>query len=39
MVFRMNNTPEGFTCDLQRNLDSWDEFKSENLGISELSIV
>ena len=32
MVFRMNNTPEGFTCDLQRNLDSWDEFRSKNLG-------
>ena len=32
MVFRMNNTPESFTCDLQRNLDSWDEFRSENLG-------
>ena len=32
MVFRMNNTPEGFTCDLQSNLDSWDKFRSENLG-------
>ena len=34
MVFRVNNTPEGFTCDLQSNLDSWDEFtcRSENLG-------
>ena len=32
MVFRINNTPEGFTCDLQSNLDSWDEFRSENLG-------
>ena len=29
MVFRMNNTPEGFACDLQSNLD---EFRSENLG-------
>ena len=32
MVFRKNNTPKGFTCDLQSNLDSWDEFRSENLG-------
>ena len=32
MVFRMNNTPEGFNCDLQSNLDSWDEFRSGNVG-------
>ena len=32
MDFWMNNTPEGFTCDLQSNLDSWDEFRSGNLG-------
>ena len=28
MVFRMYKTPEGFTCDLQSNLDSWDEFRT-----------
>ena len=32
MVFKKKNTLEGFKCDLQRNLDSWDEFRSENLG-------
>ena len=32
MVFKKNNTPESFSCDLQSNLDSWDEFRSENLG-------
>ena len=31
MVFKKNNTLEGFNCDLQSNLDSWDEFRSENL--------
>ena len=32
MVFKKNNTLEGFSCDLQSNLDSWDEFRSNNLG-------
>ena len=32
MVFKKKNTPEGFSCDLQSHLDSWDEFTSENLG-------
>ena len=29
MVFKKNNTPGGFSCDLQSNLDSWDEFRSD----------
>ena len=33
MVFMKKNTPKRFFfCDLQSNFDSWDEFRSGNLG-------